>query len=44
MAFYESRVFTTSLRVVQALLAILILGLTGYGEHHYIKRILDPNN
>lgn len=35
MAFYENRTFTTALRVVQALLALLILGLTGYGENHH---------
>jgi hypothetical protein len=32
MAFLESRVFILTIRVVQALLTILILGLTGYGK------------
>jgi hypothetical protein len=32
MAFYEGRVFILSLRVIQAVLTILILGLTGYGK------------
>jgi hypothetical protein len=32
MAFFESRVFILTIRVIQALLTILILGLTGYGK------------
>ena len=32
MAFYEGRFFVLTLRVIQAVLTILILGLTGYGE------------
>lgn len=32
MAFYEGRIFILSLRAVQAVLTILILGLTGYGK------------
>lgn len=32
MAFYENRTFLLSLRAVQALLTILVLGLTAYGK------------
>ena len=32
MAFYEGRFFVLTLRVIQAVLTILILGLTGYGK------------
>jgi len=32
MAFYEGRFFVLTLRIIQAVLTILILGLTGYGR------------
>jgi hypothetical protein len=32
MAFYENRTFVLSLRAVQAILTLLVLGLTGYGK------------
>jgi hypothetical protein len=32
MAFYEGRFFVLTLRVIQAVLTVLILGLTGYGK------------
>jgi len=32
MAFFESRIFIISLRAIQALLTLLVLGLTGYGK------------
>lgn len=32
MAFYEGSRFVLILRVIQAVLTILILGLTGYGK------------
>lgn len=32
MAFYEGRQFVLILRVIQAVLTVLILGLTGYGK------------
>ena len=32
MAFYETRGFILSLRVVQGLLTLLVLGLSAYGE------------
>lgn len=34
MAFYENRTFVLSLRAVQAVLTLLVLGLTGYGKLH----------
>jgi len=34
MAFFENRTFLLSLRAVQALLTILVLGLTAYGKLH----------
>lgn len=32
MAFYEGRQFVLILRVIQAVLTVLILGLTGFGK------------
>lgn len=32
MAFYEGRQFVLILRIIQAVLTVLILGLTGYGK------------
>lgn len=40
MAFYEGRFFVLTLRVIQAVLTILILGLTGYGK---LVVITGPN-
>jgi hypothetical protein len=34
MAFYENRSFVLSLRAVQAILTLLVLGLTGFGKLH----------
>lgn len=40
MAFYEGRVFILTLRGIQAVLTILILGLTGYGDYLPFQSIL----
>jgi hypothetical protein len=42
MAFFESRTFILSLRAVQAILTVLVLGLTGYGKLHLT--VVDDQN
>jgi hypothetical protein len=43
MAFFESRTFMVSLRAVQAILTVLVLGLTGFGKLDLTTTRSEPN-
>jgi hypothetical protein len=43
MAFFESRTFMLSLRAVQAILTVLVLGLTGFGKLDLTTTRSEPN-
>ena len=44
MAFYESPRFVLILRVIQAVLTVLILGLTGYGKLHLAANLKEESS